>query len=173
MSSHSPRRNLPVRRSQKRGESNFVTSFVRCFVSSASGSGLGIRELQVSGYGIPDFVWVSRNSGCESLLHLTAFEMKLNDWKGALTQAYRYSYFADQTIVVLPPRVAQRAYSRIDVFRRAGIGLWSYDRQADQVQLLIRSNTHGPRNVSAKIRTTVLFRRSVKFRHFLKSSQAF
>jgi hypothetical protein len=59
--------------------------------------------------------------------------MKLKDWRKALSQAYRYSYFSDRSIVVLPTAVADKAQSYLHVFQRLGIGLWSYDPKAEKI----------------------------------------
>jgi hypothetical protein len=133
-----PRQNLPPAVGRKRGEANFVARFQRDFTAEREGRGVGGRHFEMAGYGIADFVWMDfgqRGRGGSAAAGepvLTAFEMKLKDWRRALSQAYRYSYFSDRSIVVLPTDVANRAQGHLDVFRRLGIGLWSYEpRSAD------------------------------------------
>ena len=173
MRSFSPRRNLPLCSSQKRAESNYVSAFVRRFLAESEPCGLGIRELEVSGYGIPDFVWCSRKTDSPATPHVTAFEMKLGSWRRALAQAYRYSYFADQSVVVLPPCAAMRAYASVDIFDRTGIGLWSYDARSGHVEKLAAPRTLRARNVGAKNKAVALLSRSTKFRQFLEEVHAF
>src|ERR1051326_944469 len=132
-----PRRNLPAALARKRGESNFVLSFSKTYLSSIALNGFGGREFALPGYGIADFVWIAwRNDTnldeghalsiekLKALLSqhkLTAFEMKLMDWRGGLAQAYRYSYFADLAVVVLPPDVAAVATADLELFRKATV----------------------------------------------------
>src|SRR5271163_134860 len=121
-----PRRNLPVALARKRGESNFVSTFSKAYVESVAFIGIGGREFALPGFGIADFVWISwRNpvnpDGGSALSieqhKLTAFEMKLSDWRKGLAQAYRYTYFADLTLVVLPPDLAAVAKADLAHFR--------------------------------------------------------
>ena len=58
---------------------------------------------------------------------LFAFEMKLKDWKRALTQAYRYSYFADKSFVVMPPNVINSNKLNLELFRTLDIGFIIFD----------------------------------------------
>jgi len=129
-----PRRNLPLDISRKRGESNYTLAFARAFVSDRMGQGVGGRHFAVSGYGIADFVWADISADGD-VPTLTAFEMKLKDWRGGLTQAYRYSYFSDRAIVVLPTDVADRAEGYLHVFKRLGIGLWSYESESENIDM--------------------------------------
>ena len=57
----------------------------------------------------------------------TAFELKLRDWRKGIVQAYRYRYFCDRSIVVLPGDVADRASKRLELFASLDVGLWSFD----------------------------------------------
>ncbi len=135
--SFNPRRNLPPAIARKRGESNFVAAFQRDFTAEHAGRGVGGRHFELVGYGIADFVWMdygrngkqARSTTAEPFL--TAFEMKLKNWKRALSQAYRYSYFSDCAIVVLPEDAAERASAHLSDFQRLGVGLWSYDPKSE------------------------------------------
>jgi len=96
------------------------------------------REIPVNGYGIADLVWVAwAGSGSESfsdaLSFITeakptvrAFELKLADWRKAMTQAARYRYFAHQAIVVLPYHICENALPYLETFRRIKVGLWGF-----------------------------------------------
>jgi hypothetical protein len=161
-----PRRNLPAPLSRKRGESNFVSSFSRAYIDSLASQGVGGKEFALSGFGIADFVWVAwRNKvnpeeasalsveQIKSLLNghrLTAFEMKLSDWRKGLSQAYRYSYFADLAVVVLPSAVAEKV--EIGLFRDLNIALWSFDPVTQVIAKLFTPRRSGPRNAKAKDR---------------------
>src|SRR5271166_338281 len=63
----------------------------------------------------------------------TAFELKLRDWRKGLVQAYRYRYFCDCSIVVLPSDVAERASQRLELFASLDVGLWSFAPDTDLI----------------------------------------
>ncbi|MCL4506098.1 MAG: hypothetical protein M1434_09655 [Chloroflexi bacterium] len=149
-----PRRNLPYMSSSKRGEANFVGAFERAYLAQNKGLHIGGREFEVPGFGIADLVWINlRYDTCtiENILtklpnqRLRAFEMKLRDWRQALQQAYRYSYFADQSIVVIPLDVAQQAKAFLKLFRDLRIGLWAFDMSSNSI-----SRIHTPRGMRAR-----------------------
>lgn len=52
-----------------------------------------------------------------------AFEAKLKNWQRALTQAYRYRWFADISYVVLDEHFAHKALENIVQFKNANVGL--------------------------------------------------
>lgn len=168
-----PRQNLPQHLSRKRGESNFVGAFERAFTADTGRDGVGGRHFSLSGYGIADFVWVDSPVPADSgesawAGTVTAFEMKLHDWRRALTQAYRYSYFADYAVVVLPPETAGNAAARLDIFKALNIGLWTFDPKTTAIHALHESRRAEPRNAAAKAKAMALFGRSTKFRELLK-----
>jgi hypothetical protein len=94
----------------------------------------------LQGYGIPDlitFAWSTQKNQRPALSlealrqelqrqQFTAFELKLRDWRKGIVQAYRYRYFCDWSIVVLPSDVAQRASQRLELFASVDVGLWSF-----------------------------------------------
>jgi hypothetical protein len=154
-----PRRNLPWISSGKRGESNFVGAFERTFLSKQI-NGIGGRHFPLSGFGIADFLWISPRLDEESRKTkneyveatgsienwcMTAFELKLFDWKQALLQAYRYSFFADQSIVVLPMEKIETAKKAIDSFQESRIGLWLFDKKSGLI-----TKIYNPPNVIAR-----------------------
>jgi len=151
-----PRQNLPPAIARKRGESNFVAAFQRDFISEREGSGVGGRHFELAGYGIADFVWMDygqhgkRTSNAADEPVLTAFEMKLKDWRRALSQAYRYSYFSDCAIVVLPADAADRAQGHLHVFQRLGIGLWSYEPKSENIDMRFTPTGTKARNPAAR-----------------------
>ena len=115
--SSSPRKNLPPSISRKRAEANFLCSFERAFVAGhCQTKQITWRDFALQGYGIPDlitFAWSTDQNQATVLSlealrqklqrqQLTAFELKLRDWRKGIVQAYRYRYFCDRSIVVLP-----------------------------------------------------------------------
>ena len=160
-----PRRNLPLSVSRKRGESNFVSAFSKAYIESVAPQGVGGSEFALAGYGIADFVWLAWQESATSedgtalsverlkselaRKKLTAFEMKLTDWRKGLAQAYRYGYFADVAIVVLPPAVAQAAKSNLEAFRESKVGLWSFDKATGKIRKLFTPRGSKPRNAKA------------------------
>jgi hypothetical protein len=120
----SPRKNLPPSISRKRAEANFLCSFERAFVDGhCHTKQITWRDFALQGYGIPDlitFAWSTQQNQSPALSlealrqklqrqQFTAFELKLRDWRKGLVQAYRYRYFCDLSIVVLPSDVARMA----------------------------------------------------------------
>ena len=116
---------------RKRGESNFVSAFSKAYIGSVAPTGIGGREFPLAGFGIADFVWMAwcptggdgtalsleRLKAMMAKHRLTAFEMKLTHWRKGLTQAFRYSYFADRSILVVPPNVAASARQELSLFK--------------------------------------------------------
>jgi hypothetical protein len=179
-----PRRNLPAALARKRGESNFVSTFSKAYISSVVAGGIGGKEFALSGFGIADFVWIAwRNAinpdegsalSIEKLKFLLnrhkliAFEMKLTDWRKGLAQAYRYSYFADLAVVVLPPKIAAAARADLALFRESNVGLWSFNPATDRIRKLFTPRGSGPRSIKANKKALESLGRSLKFSQFLK-----
>lgn len=177
------RRNLRNSSSAKRGESNFVLAFGRAYLrlhgkKTKQTSFLPAREFQVSGFGVADFIWFawsatpknqegsaveyrSRSRKGESLF---AFEMKLSDWRKALGQAYRYRYFADAAYVVLPPEVAVTAKQHLEVFKKLGVGLWSFDKQKDAIRRIYTPRSRSSLSPKARERAIATLTRFIKAR---------
>ena len=171
-----PRRNLPMALARKRGESNFVSTFSKAYISSVVAGGIGGKEFALSGFGIADFVWIAwRNAvnpdegsaltieKIKSFLNrhkLTAFEMKLSDWRKGLAQAYRYSYFADLAVVVLPPDLATVA--------KSNVGLWSFDPATGAIRKIFTPRGSGPRSPKANQKAIEMLGRRLKFSQLLK-----
>lgn len=163
-----PRRNLPSGSSRRQAESKFTRSFQRSFLDAEQGQGIGGHEFELHGYGIADFVWASvpgngkPNGGRNGVRRaaplsstkakLTAFEMKLKDWPRALQQAYRYTYFSDRTIVVLPTKSARAAKDALPLFEELRIGLWGYEKKAGRITKLFTPRARRPKNPAARER---------------------
>src|SRR6202049_1156171 len=136
--STSPRKNLPPSISRKRAEANFLCSFERAFVDGhCQTKQITWRDFALQGYGIPDlitFAWSTDQNQATVLSlealrqklqrqQLTAFELKLRAWRKGIVQAYRYRYFCDSSLVVLPGDVADKASKRLELFASLDVGL--------------------------------------------------
>jgi hypothetical protein len=172
-----PQQNLPPHLGRKRGESNFVAAFARAYANARLGQGVGGRQFEVVGHGIADFVWVDvqqpsaardEDNSAYSFFSLTAFELKLRNWKRALHQAYRYSYFADKSVVVLPPDAVAHAAENIELFRKLEIGLWTFNPDTSRIYAVHEPKSTKPRNAFAKARAMSLFQRKIKFRKLIE-----
>jgi len=177
-----PRRNLPGQVSRKRGESNFVSAFSKAYLASFAPWGIGGKEFALAGFGIADFVWLSWRHSTVSedgtalsaakikfeltRRQLTAFEMKLSDWRKGLAQAYRYGYFSDRTIVVVPPETAKLASCELALFRKLGVGLWSFDKATNRIRTYFTPRAFKPRNAQARQKALDLLGSFLKFRKF-------
>jgi len=135
-----PRRNFGDATSRKRTESNFLRSFERSYFARAGAAGVTTGEFSLAGFGIADLVWISwdRTSQTKTFTALSlenklkrrklfAFEGKIKDWRRALQQAFRYRYFADKAIVIMPHDNSKSALKNLDVFFEAGVGFWTFN----------------------------------------------
>ena len=77
-------------------------------------------------FGIPDLVIATfynnnKNNICRLISY--AFEMKLKNWKRALSQAFRYKAFVEYSYVILDENHINPALENIDMFKKSNIGL--------------------------------------------------
>jgi hypothetical protein len=79
--------------------------------------------------GIPDFLFFSKNK--EKLNEVIIYELKLNNWRRALIQAYRYKSFCHKSFVVMDEAFICRAIKHIEKFKLSGIGLASINTQGE------------------------------------------
>jgi len=129
---YNTRRNLPPESGCKRGEANFLGAFVRSLIEELEPLHVHSRHFSIPGCGIADLLLCRISADPEfngepQATSLLAFETKLSDWKRGVQQAYRYRYYADMAIVVLPSQRALPAIRSTHVFRALGLGLWTYD----------------------------------------------
>ena len=145
------RKNLPKRSSRKRGESNFLTAFEREYYSQSRKHCIAAKEFALPNFGRADLVWIAWNSNLEEITDLAihqrlkrhklfAFEAKLNDWQKGLQQAFRYRFFADKAILVMPQRSINPAHAQIDSFKALEVGLWSLKKETGQIEKLFTPN---------------------------------
>ena len=174
--SFNTRQNLPSASSAKRGELLFGLGFIRRFLDSHYGHGVGGREFPMSGYGTTDFLWVDFPLKSKKLspenLRITSFEFKLDNWRKALMQAYRYSYFSNRSIVILPQEIASRAAYHSEVFEHLGVGLWSFGRQDTTIKEIYTPEKTSAKNPKAREKVIETLSTKVKFRKFCEQSNA-
>jgi hypothetical protein len=170
-----PRRNLPSNLAKKRGESNYLASFERTLLARRRRSGIGGRNFEMNGYGIADFVWVEKSSidffgktFFSGAVKIVSFELKLSKWKQALTQAYRYSYFSDLAVVVLPTKTCAVASKHLALFKKMRIGLWRYDTAHGRCERIYEPLFSRPKNASAKLKALSILSGRSKFGDFFK-----
>ena len=159
-----PRRNLPPHLGLKRGEANFVLAFNRAYIGKRRhGLFCANREVPISGFGVADYVFVvwpdragANGRGIEVCrrkaiprMLISAFEMKLGDWKRGLAQVIRYQFFAHRAFLVLPPSKASLAAKMPWLFEKTGVGLIAFDPEKQTIRHLIRVRLAKPRSERA------------------------
>ena len=94
------------------------------------------REFGLEGFGRADLVFVAWQHGTggdfsamsiKPPVQITAIEAKISDWRKGLMQASRYRYFANRSLLVLPPDTAAVACRFLETFRALKVGLWEFD----------------------------------------------
>jgi hypothetical protein len=169
--SYNTRRNLPPKTGRKRGESNFLGAFERYLRATVFTTGFGGKHFSLSNYGVADFIWLlpptnNRDGGYGASLF--AFETKLENWRRAFQQAYRYSYYSDAAFVVLPPEKSKCAKTNLDLFQQHGIGLWLFDKQKGYIERIHTPSTNTARNIDARKKAIAAISAKVKLSKFFK-----
>lgn len=161
---HDTRRNLPVSTSSKRGEVNFLAKFEKIYLAEltkakeefASG-----REFALDGFGRADILFMAwkqfpkgEDFAAMALknLRLTAIEAKLKDWRKGLMQASRYRFFANRSILVLPPVTTVIAVPFLDTFKALNVGLWEFDLETCRLRKHFTPRLGRPLNTKARER---------------------
>ncbi len=113
------------------------------------------KEIQINGYGIADILALSirkihvedhkdlLTAVLKSKPIIRAFEVKINNWKKGLMQAYRYNFFANVSILLLPQGKINVAKRNLSLFKDLKVGLWSFDIKQNKI---CRIYTPRPRN---------------------------
>ena len=78
------------------------------------------------------------------LQFVIAIEAKLKNWNKALSQAYRYKKFSDQSFVLLDKAFSNSALKERDVFERYNIGLIIMD--SNNYEIVIRPLRNNNKN---------------------------
>ena len=174
-----PRLNLPPQSGRKRAEANFVIKFMHAYLKQIAPAGVGGKHFALPGFGIADFVWIAWRNGISGdegtalslerlkvrlMKHrLTAFEMKLMDWRKGLAQAYRYGHFADRAIAVVLPNTAKTALENKRLFQHLNVGLWSFDPVSETIRTHVNPKSWGARNTEARTKAVELICRRLNF----------
>jgi hypothetical protein len=159
-----------------------VSAFSKAYIATVAPHGIGGSEFAISNFGIADFVWLhwqhDDQDGTALSIEkikselakgkLTAFEMKLTDWRKGLAQAYRYGYFSDRAIVVLPPEAAKLARAELALFRKLNVGVWSFHLATGRIRRHFTPLACEPRNAKAREKALDLLRAALKFGKFAK-----
>ncbi len=95
--------------------------FLHPNITSSMYLGFEIEHL----FGIPDIVFTELKN--ENNICICAIELKLSNWKRALTQAFRYRSFADFSYVVLDNSRIKPAINHLSEFKSKNIGLFGLD----------------------------------------------
>jgi len=73
--------------------------------------------------------------GSSSTSEVTAFEAKLDKWRVALYQAYRNSFYAHYSYVVLPVNKRRIALQYRHEFERRGVGLCTVNEEGIHIEI--------------------------------------
>lgn len=173
LNTYNSRRNLPPVVGRKRGEANFMRAFERAWFAKHA-AGVAAGEFALSGYGVADLVWLAwrpkpaeEDFSAVSLQrqlarrHFYAFEAKLKDWQRALQQAFRYRYFADKAIVVMPTGNEAGALANMDIFKHLEVGLWSFEASTGTIREHYTPTKVRALNASARKRAIELLSRKI------------
>jgi len=181
-----PRRNLPSNTSRKNAERNYTIAFARAYVSQIVSIHHKIvhseinfaREIPINGLGIADFVVIFRDaiklnnkekaSSIFSSSVIRAFELKMTNWRKALMQAHRYKYFANVSIVILPPEILKTASRFLDTFKSVKIGLWGFNARNNRIIQLYTPRPSKPFVIQYKLRAMKLVSKASKLSISLK-----
>ena len=103
----------------------YLKNFSKVHSSAQNDFQLFLKEFPVNNLGIADLVAFSFSS--DTLKNIRAFEFKIDDWRKGISQACRYKFYADASILVLPIRKICHASKFLDTFKSLTIGLWGFD----------------------------------------------
>lgn len=91
-------------------------------------------ESEVKGlFGIPDLLISKTDDTKMEVRFVFACEMKLSNWKRALSQAYRYRSFANVSCVMMDDCKVKPAISNIDKFKDSKVGLLSIKEDGEVI----------------------------------------
>lgn len=122
-----PWNNFPNFDSTTSPEMIFSKGFISQFKKHGCADGVGIREFALQGLGIADYVWVTKNNHEQSDTEISTFEFKIKNWKCGLRQAYKYSYFANKSYLVIPSNLTAIVLKYKELFENINIGLLGFD----------------------------------------------
>jgi len=106
---------------------NVFQDFIKSKISSAVQFDI-YNEVKTP-FGIPDLVLFEKRE--DTLTHIFAFELKLNKWRKALSQAFKYKSFSNVAFVILDSYCIKPAFNHLSLFISANICLASIDNQGN------------------------------------------
>ena len=92
--------------------------------SWASSSGFSVINELPRVLGIPDYLLFRSNK--KSITYAIAIELKRNNWRRGLLQAFKYKIFTNESYVVIDDHYLRPALKNAPVFRKANVGLASF-----------------------------------------------
>lgn len=93
-----------------------------------------LSKLIKEGFVVGKADWFKPNKPYQSILTQTiAIEAKLYSWRKALSQAYRYKWFSEQSFVFLPEENINPAKKNIEMFKKMEVGLASVGKKSINV----------------------------------------
>ena len=113
-------------------EHDMSLQFKQFVLSNLIHSNIELFEQFKGLFGIPDYLLVEKD--VDSVSTIVTFELKLNNWKRALKQAFKYKSFSNACFVVIDEVFSNRAIHNIDQFVHFNIGLASFNTQ-DQLKI--------------------------------------
>jgi len=96
-----------------------------------------------------------KSSARPAAVRVVTVEAKLRDWHGALGQARRQRYSADQAYIALDVRAAERLRDDLPSMARQGVGVLAVDPVTSTMKVLARPNDHLDRSRTALGRTLI------------------
>lgn len=173
---HDTRRNLPAASASKRGEVNFLAKFEKAYLAELTASNsehLAGREFGLDGFGRADVLFIGWKRSAQDedfsavslkTLRFTAIEAKLKDWRKGLMQASRYRFFANRSVLVLPPATTASALAFLATFKTLNVGLWEFDTGTCRLRKHFTPRMGRPLNAKARERAIHLVTRRLKLR---------
>jgi hypothetical protein len=181
--SFNSRANFPIKYSSVTHESDFLASFEGAYLERTQKHIIVASEFALQHFGRADLVWIAWNpkgAGEDfsaialhkqlSRCKLIAFEAKLKDWKKGIQQAFRYRYFADKSILVMPNASIGPALANLHQFIELEVGLWGFDIPTRRIEKHFTPNR--TKALSKDARESAISLISAKF-NFSKISKHF
>lgn len=139
-----------------------MAKFEKAYLAELTASNaehLAGREFGLDGFGRADVLFVGwkrsprdEDFSAVSLktLRLTAIEAKLKDWRKGLMQASRYRFFANRSVLVLPPATTAVALPFLSTFKALNVGLWEFDTSTCRLRKHFTPRMGRPLNAKAR-----------------------
>ena len=131
------------------------------------------REFALDGFGRADVLFMAwTNPGTDGdftamslkSLSITAIEAKISDWRKGLMQASRYRFFANRSLLVLPPELCSIAVAYLATFQNLNVGLWQFNPDTGVIRKHFTPRHGRPLNSKAREKAIQLISGKLKFR---------